>query len=399
MDIYKEIAENSRDVIFSINSNFQITYWNTAAENTLGMSKNEALGKPFFEQIVPATYHEELRKGLANNNSGKESVIFQNILEIYLKKKTGEYIPFELQLKKISDEPESEILCFARDVRHHMETESELNKLIEEMQVSKDIIEQNASELIYLNHKLEESEQQLQELNTAKDKFFSIIAHDLRNPFQGFLGYSEFLARDIENLTKEEIIEYAGSMNESARQLFKLLENLLHWSRIQRGMIEFNPITLDLYSCASMNIDIIYLKAKQKGIKLENIIQQDLNAFADVNMFNTVMRNLVSNSVKFTPSGGTITVGANILNENFIEIFVRDTGVGMDEKALGKIFHIDSQHTTTGTDQETGTGLGLILCKDLVNKCGGEIRVESEVGKGSTFFFTLPAKGEENSEE
>jgi signal transduction histidine kinase len=236
----------------------------------------------------------------------------------------------------------------------------------------------------------------LKELNASKDKFFAIIAHDLKGPFQGLLGYSEILSNDIDNLSRTEITDFAHDLHDSAKHLFRLLENLLQWTRIQRGNIECTPTHISFGQLASMNIEILLSNAKLKGVELINQVPNDITIFADLNMVNTIIRNLLSNALKFTKQGGLITVSYKNLNEKFYEFSISDKGVGIEEDDLKNLFKIDVHHTTLGTANEKGTGLGLILCKDLVEKNGGKIRAESTVNVGTTFYFTLP-KG--NSED
>jgi len=243
--------------------------------------------------------------------------------------------------------------------------------------------------LAMLNEQLRESEIELKKLNASKDRFFSIIAHDLRSPFSSLLGFSEFLAQDISDLTTEEISTFAGKINESAHTVFSLLENLLQWARIQTGQMPFEPVLFNIANRVKRSITILFDNSVNKNIDLISKVDSALMAFADENMVNSVILNLMSNAIKFTQAGGTITINSREAGD-FIEISVTDSGVGMKPEDLSKLFRIDIHHTTFGTNEEKGTGLGLVLCNELVMKNGGEMRVESEYGKGSTFYFTLP---------
>jgi len=230
--------------------------------------------------------------------------------------------------------------------------------------------------------------EQLQKLNAEKDKFFSIIAHDLRGPFNGFLGLTEILADDLQRLTMEEIQDYSVSLKKSATNLFLLLENLLLWSRMQQGSIPFNPKSWQMLQvvkeCMAME------PANNKGISLVYDIPDPIEVCADKNMLQTVIRNLVSNALKFTPKGGKISISAKVLQDNSVEMTVKDTGIGMSPSMVDDLFKLDVQTNRKGTEGEPSTGLGMLLCKEFVEKQRGTIRVESEVGKGSTFKFTLP---------
>lgn len=240
------------------------------------------------------------------------------------------------------------------------------------------------------NHiRMENAKQELQRLNAEKDKFFSIIAHDLKSPFGALLGMLELISKDFEMFSDEEIKEISNDLYNSAQGVYKLLENLLEWSRIQRKSIKFNPVHSNIYLVADNILQILYMQAKNKDIHLVNELPEDLKAYCDENMASTIIRNLVSNAIKFTDAGGSVTLSSQEEN-GMVRISISDTGIGMNEEDLNKLFRIDVHHTTRGTSDEKGTGLGLILCKEFVEINGGEINVNSEVGKGTTFAFTFP---------
>jgi len=231
----------------------------------------------------------------------------------------------------------------------------------------------------------------LQKLNAEKDKFFSIIAHDLRNPLSSFLGLTQIMAEQLSSFTKEQAQEIAESMRNSASNLYRLLENLLQWSQIQRGAIQFNPVVIKLLPVVNESISMISESANAKHVEIINKVQEGLTVFADNNILQTVIRNLVSNAVKFTPKGGEVRLTAKTNDDNNIEISVQDSGIGMSQTQLDNLFRIDVQTNRKGTEEEPGTGLGLVLCKEFIEKHDGRIWVESDEGKGSTFSFTLPS--------
>ena len=233
---------------------------------------------------------------------------------------------------------------------------------------------------------------ELQKLNAEKDKFFSIIAHDLRSPFSGFLGLTELMAESLQRMTLEEIQQLAFMMRNSAANLFRLLGNLLEWSRMQRGLTSFDPKVFLLMPKMAESIVLVLESAKNKEIEIYFEIKADFEVFADENMLESIMRNLASNAIKFTPKGGSITFSAISNANNQVEISIRDTGIGMNKKMIDHLFRLEKSMSRKGTDGEYSTGLGLIICKDFIEKHGGKLWVESEVGKGSTFRFTLPAK-------
>ncbi len=232
------------------------------------------------------------------------------------------------------------------------------------------------------------SEKQLRDLNTMKDKFFSVIAHDLRSPFQGLLGMASILVDEGVDLDVVERNEFTKKLYEGLKTQFALLDNLLTWSRLQRGVIEFIPSNNDLNSEIIETCAVLNNSFEEKNITLYNELPGKLNAFYDKNMIATVLRNLLSNAIKFTKEGGTITISASERENDFI-VSVKDSGVGMNEENVSRLFRIDSLYSQRGTNDEGGTGLGLILCKEFVEKHSGKIWVVSELDKGSTFSFTI----------
>ena len=259
--------------------------------------------------------------------------------------------------------------------------------------------EQKKKQISEKNAELETANAQLQETNATKDKFFSIIAHDLRNPISNFRNVVELLHDDYNSLDEVERMEFLAMLKKSSEQVFELLENLLEWSRSQRGSIKFTPTQIDIFSISQLCMDLLALTAEKKGIKLINSIPKSKFIFADAKLVTTIIRNLMSNSVKFTREGGEIEAGFRELETGEVEVFVRDTGVGMDAERVASLFQIDKSKSTNGTNGEVGTGLGLILCKEFVEMHGGKIWVESEVGVGSKFIFTLPQQTENSTEE
>jgi signal transduction histidine kinase len=240
------------------------------------------------------------------------------------------------------------------------------------------------------NEKIVRQNTELQQLNATKDKFFSIISHDLKGPLNSLSSFSGLLINYFDSLSKEEIQTLARDLDKSLKNLFALLENLLEWSRSQTGAIEFRPEAFNLSELIGENIDLLTAQARTKEITLHYPNAQPITVMAHKNSVTTVIRNLISNAIKFTPKGGTITLAATKNNEEAL-ITIADTGVGMSREVIDKIFRIDAKHSTKGTADEKGTGLGLVLCKDFVEKNRGSIGVQSEEGKGSTFYFTLPA--------
>jgi signal transduction histidine kinase len=237
--------------------------------------------------------------------------------------------------------------------------------------------------------KVEKSELKLSQLNADKDHFISILGHDLKSPFNNILGFSEILNDEIENLNKEEIKDIAKNIHKSAQITNNLLDEILLWARTQQGKIPFNPIYISFEDICMNILEILNPIANAKNITINYPAKDPINVYADNDMLKTVMRNIVSNAIKFTNTGGTISITAK-QKKSSVTISVSDNGIGITPENLTKLFNISDVITTTGTAKETGTGLGLLLCKEFVEKHGGKIWVESEVGKGSDFKFTLP---------
>ena len=239
------------------------------------------------------------------------------------------------------------------------------------------------------NDTISEQNKNLIELNATKDKFFSIIAHDLRGPINTFSNMTDLIDSDFDNLSDEEKKELIMLMKNSSNNIAELLDNLLTWSRTQRGKNDFEPSSVELSIIIDPNINLLQIPAEKKNISLSSDYSDDLMLFADVNMLSTVLRNLISNAIKFTPSGGEILIKSEKKDDMLI-ISIQDNGVGIEAERISRLFKIDENITTLGTNNERGTGLGLIICKEFVERNGGSIRVESEVGKGSTFSFSIP---------
>ncbi|MCX6303605.1 MAG: hybrid sensor histidine kinase/response regulator [Bacteroidetes bacterium] len=236
---------------------------------------------------------------------------------------------------------------------------------------------------------LQESETKLREANAAKDKFFSIIAHDLRNPFNAVIGFSNLLRENISEFSPDEISEYIGYINDSAINAYTLLGNLLDWARSQTNSIRFNPESVNISEIINSTLTILSGEANKKNILVSNSVADGSVVLADSNMVSAVLRNLISNAIKFTRPGGMVTISSEV-SDGIAEFMIEDNGVGIQKRDLDLLFRIDTKVYTKGTAEESGTGLGLILCKEFIEKNAGTIRVESEHGTGSRFIFTLP---------
>jgi len=247
---------------------------------------------------------------------------------------------------------------------------------MEELNASLEIlVEQRTSKLI--------------EIVSTNGKFLSIIAHDLRSPFSSIIGILELLKLSLKEFNKDEIAEYVDIVYNSANNTLILLDNLLVWAVSQNKEKNFKPVKINLYDLLREEIESLKTLASQKQITLKHLINPDLNVAADLQMVKTILRNLISNAIKFTNINGEIIVNATELKQ-FVEVEVKDNGIGISAENQKKLFQIDTFHSTPGTHDEKGTGLGLLLCKEFVELHGGNILIDSEAGKGSIFSFTLP---------
>ncbi len=290
-------------------------------------------------------------------------------------RKNGKIMDLEAFLQKKSGEPH--ISLFSAEV---------ININNEECLIASinDITQKNATQ-----QALVESEQKLRALNASKDKFFSIIAHDLKSPFNSIIGFSSLLQERIGEKDNEGIAEYGTIIQNAAQRAMSLLMNLLEWSRSQTGRMEFAPEYLEMAGLINETVEIFSDVALQKSISISKDIPHTAVALADRAMTATILRNLISNAIKFSMPDSTIIIRIEQKSKELV-VSITDNGIGISKDDLGKLFRIEEGFSTLGTQNEKGTGLGLILCKEFVEKHGGKIWAVSELGKGSTFYFTLP---------
>jgi signal transduction histidine kinase len=271
----------------------------------------------------------------------------------------------------------------------------ERKKMFRELTVAKEELQKLNVELDQKvqtrTRELEMYATELKELNATKDKFFGIIAHDLRNPLSSLIGASELLINYVNQLDKDNILNISMLLHGSAQQGYALLENLLEWSMTQTGKLEFFTRKMILNEVIKDTISIFKTQATNKNVDLQCKINGILEAEFDKNLISSVLRNLLSNAIKFTPKNGKVFIQAHKVQDN-IEICVKDTGIGIPENIGNNIFRIDVKYTREGTEQEKGTGLGLLLCREFIERHGGKIWVESKLGEGSEFKFTIPVK-------
>lgn len=353
---YRFLIDTMGEGLIKTDKDFNITFVNGAFCNIIGKSQKQIIGKK-PEEFVDKSEIEALEAKLKQFDHGDDS--------------------FELNLTNSKNKSVPTIIT----PRAFYTPEGELNGVV---MVVTEITKQKSTEIA-----LKESEKKLQEALAAKDKFFSIIAHDMKGPMGNFLGLSKILNKDLEEMTMKDMKEIASSIYDSANSIYKLLEDLLQWSRTQMGNIQFNPEPIDLKEMAFNNFYLLSSLANEKQIELKSMIEEPVYVIADRNMLTTVIRNLSSNGIKFTEPGGLISISADT-DDNFATICIEDTGIGMDDEIAENLFKLDSHHTSLGTNAEKGTGLGLVLCKEFIMKHGGRIWVNSTLNKGSKFYFSVP---------
>jgi len=361
-------------------------------ENIKLTDKVESLEKAqdiIFEQFKTLELQrielEKQQKKLEDDSEkfrGRTIELFGKMIDLKKAKKTISQQNTKLEKQQQEIEKHQELL--EKSSQKFRERTIELFGKMIDLKKAKKTISQQKEEI-------EKHREQLKALNTSKDRFFSIIAHDLRNPIAGFLNLTEVLTHNFDVFSEKESKEFIDVMNQASKQLYNLLENLLQWSRAQTGRITYEPQYISIKKMVDETIDALMINIENKKIKVNLKIDEKTVAFVDENMITTVIRNLLSNAIKFSNTDGLITIRCN-QNEDFIELTVSDNGVGIKKEDQEKLFRIDQNLTTEGTAAEKGTGLGLILCKEFVEKNGGKIWVESELNKGSSFMFTLPKK-------
>lgn len=312
---------------------------------------------------------ENLHIGISEFNA--ELSVFVNYASIILKNE----ILGHTKLKKAYNE-------LYKEVEIRKKTENDLRNSNHEYETINEELHESLEEIKLLN-------ENLSNLNAAKEKLFSIIAHDLRNPLFTILGFSDLLIKNADSFSTDQMVKCLHNIHDSTLHTYKLLETLLEWSRSQKGRLEFKPENVPVKNLIIDAIDITASIASKKNIDIDYTADKDLTVFVDKNMINTVLRNLLINAIKFTNRKGKIII--NVQSQEKYTLFsVCDSGVGMNKENISKIFKITENVKTLGTENEKGTGLGLLLCKEFIETHKGKIWVESELGKGSKFYFTIP---------
>jgi len=337
------------------------------------------LDEEMFSYLYLSEYYSETKRFETSLSCLNKYIILKD--SIYSNEKLGRFADLQTLFEDQNNQIETKLL------KHEIESEKLRNNYL----ILIFIIVVVAIILLISKYKIQKkSNTILEELNDSKDKFFSILAHDLKNPFQALMGYTDMLSEDFDQFSNDEIKNSIQSLQSISHNVYNLLEGVLEWSRAQTGRMEFNPTNFILAEELNSIIELYKHSADAKEIKLITEVDPTVSLFADRNMIKTILRNLVANGLKFTKSGGSVKIIAQ-KHKNEVQIIVADTGIGINSKVIPTLFRIDSHHTTKGTNGEEGTGVGLMLCFELVKQHKGKIWAESELGKGSKFIFTIPS--------
>ncbi len=405
---FKSILKQSPDLIliFDLKTR-EIIEFNDQVPEFLNYMPQQLLGMPVYELM-------DEDRDLIDQNIDK--VVKNNFLkskEMHYKKSNSEILSVEINASLINYSGRKAICIVSRDITERKKAEEQIKKLNRELEEkvkdrtakleeameelrfrNEDLLVLNRAisiesrKLIDTNDKLTESEKSLKEANLAKDKFFSIIGHDLRNPLQVFLSTSELLGRYFDQGHYDKAGKHIRTLIAESYHMKELLDQLLTWARSQIGKIDFNPEKIELNKRINKTIKLAASLAVKKGISINFDPGKSIFVNADKNMLDTILRNITGNALKFTEPGGKIDIAVNE-NDNDITVAIKDNGVGIEKEILNKLFRIDNHHTTTGTNKEKGSGLGLILCREFIEANKGSIWAESIPGEGSTFFIKL----------
>jgi PAS domain S-box-containing protein len=361
---FRQFADFLPQLVYELDTKGNITFANQASLALFGYTKEELKsGINLFQLIIPehiVKVSERLNE-ILNGASTYPT-------EYHVRKKNGEVIQLLIHTVLFKEDGvRVGIRGVGIDISNLKKAESEIH------------------------HKNE----QLQKINSEKDKFFSIIAHDLKSPFNNFLGFTQVMTEEIDSMSISDIKKISKVMRKSAINLYELLDNLLEWAKIQRGAMEFHPETFNLKDRILSVVEILLENANKKEISIEAKTAENLFVQADKHMFDSLIRNLLSNAIKFTHRGGMILITVSEVIDRYVIVCVADNGIGIQKSKLEKLFKLAEVATNKGTDGEPSSGLGLLLCKEFAEKHGGNLTVESTVGQGSRFSFNLPvAEGE-----
>ena len=370
LEKFRTIFENAVEGIAIVDNKGIIREWNKFLELKTGFSKTKAIGEKLWDiQVSVMTEDWKIKYPVEYIEKAWMNIV-HTLPENEIITREGQYLDVDKNLVLTED-----LIC----------------PILLNGEKFICIIQRDLTERINAEQALKINEEKLKHLNATKDKLFSIIAHDLRSPFNSILGFSQHLRENIRNYKFEESEKYLDTINSTAQSTFNLLVNLLSWAKQQTGQTIYNPENLNLQQIVNEVVDLLSSSAKIKNITINYALPKKISIFADKNMLKTILQNLISNAVKFTNPDGIIRIYA-VQYSGKVEITISDNGIGMGKKSIGKLFEIETNASTSGTLNEPGSGLGLIICREFVEKHGGKIRVESKKGKGSDFKFSIPVK-------
>jgi PAS domain S-box-containing protein len=393
----RTLIDSMPDVIFIKDRQSRFVVVNKMVAGVMGTTPEALIGKTDFEFYTPdlaQRYYEDeqaiMQAGEAKINYEEPHLdengnrIILSTSKVPLKNNNGEVIG---------------IVGIGRDITRLKRIEIQLRKKTEDLQETNTLLEERQEEIIRQSEELAAQAQyltitntELERLNKTKDKFFSIIAHDLRNPFNAIMGFSDLLCHDFSEMDDKQKLGLLELINLSSESAYNLLDNLLQWARTQTDKIKFSPEYFELSEVLKQVIDLQGILAEKKQVSIESLIPDSTRVYADKNMIHTVIRNLISNAIKFSNKGGRIFISA-FDNGAMTEVVIRDEGIGMSRENLSMLFRIDTYYSTSGTSGESGTGLGLIICKEFVEKNNGRIRASSKEDEGTAISFTLMKEG------
>lgn len=390
--LYKDVTEHAYDMIMRFAPDFTHLYANEASEKYLNIPAKDLIGKTHkelgFKESDYSFWEQEIHEVFTTGKPKKQVTAIEN---------GSQWFDWWL-IPEFNDEGKVEsVLSYSRDISNIKAAEQKLLESEIKYKALSVNLQDKLQELSLSNFKLNESNQKLYEiqkelkqLNLAKDKLFSIISHDMKNPIAAIWTSCELLLKYLENNNIELAKAKGNRILEGIEYINQMLNDLLQWSMLQMGLINYQPEELDLLELSKNCISQIAIQAELKQIQLVNNSNKHFKINADPRMLRITIGNLLSNAVKFTESGGTIYLSSE-KHENEVHIQVKDTGIGIEEEKLKTLFEVTEKKSSAGTQNEKGTGLGLLICKDFIKQHGGEILVESTLGKGSTFTIQIPA--------
>jgi PAS domain S-box-containing protein len=369
---FRDLTENLSEIILILDDKLNIQFASSAIKKFLEIDPEQVKGLNFMT-FVDDDDHDDLAEGFDTVIDNSDQVF--NI-DLKLVSRSHKKRFFECGISNMkNNRAVAGIVVTAHDITDRMDIQSKVNHMVSELEMKN-------LDLNFLNKELNDA-------NATKDKFFSIIAHDLKSPFNTMVGFADLLLEDYYEFDDAERYSMVGKIYNSSMNALRLLENLLEWSQMQRGKMDYNPQKIDLYILSKQVLEQISSSAQNKHISIELSLPQNSWARIDKYMIAVVIRNLISNAIKFTPKNGSIKIRLQNKDSDYL-LSVSDTGTGMTAEQIANLFFIESNVSTSGTEGEVGTGLGLILCKEFIDKHEGEIWAESQPGKGSTFYFTVP---------